>query len=61
MTNYNNDNSLFSGSLLDVGAGGRRKSSVAGAGMGRRKSSGSRMDPRGRAIRSAVNMAHMVI
>ena len=44
-----------SGSLLDVGPGagpgsGRRKSTVS-SGMGRRKSSASRMDPRGRAIR----------
>ena len=42
-----------SGSLLDVApsvTGGRRKSTVS-SGMGRRKSSGSRMDPRGRAIR----------
>lgn len=41
-----------SGSLLDVtpGAGGRRKSTVS-SGMGRRKSSASRMDPRGRAIK----------
>ena len=41
-----------SGSLLDTPAGpaGRRKSQV-GAGMGRRKSSVSRTDPRGRQIR----------
>ena len=42
-----------SGSLLDVtpgGGGGRRKSTVSSS-MGRRKSSASRMDPRGRAIR----------
>ena len=43
-----------SGSLLDVtpqGAMPRRKGSTVSSGMGRRRSSASRMDPRGRAIR----------
>ena len=43
-----------SGSLLDVTPGGgvaRRKGSTVSSGMGRRRSSASRMDPRGRAIR----------